>query len=174
MRINIERLPFQVRGGNQGVWHCLQDPWYFKERHHTSLDLYPGKYKSDWISSLPYQLILSLSQTSPWYNFPSSPFISCQLFFVQVAPLWISTQIIVPHHNFAPFPKIRILSPETNPIPPSPEINIIPINYSKHDELTKSTPIVEMYDSVYVSSANLKRRLDLPTPESPIRSSLKR
>ena len=40
--------------------------------------------------------------------------------------------------------------------------------------LTKSTPIVEMYDSVYVSSANLKRRQDLPTPESPIRSSLKR
>lgn len=40
--------------------------------------------------------------------------------------------------------------------------------------ILKSTPIVEMYDSVYVSSANLKRRQDLPTPESPIRSSLKR
>ncbi len=39
---------------------------------------------------------------------------------------------------------------------------------------TKSTPIVEMYDSVYVSSANRSRRHDLPTPESPISSSLNR
>ena len=39
---------------------------------------------------------------------------------------------------------------------------------------TKSTPMVEMYDSVYVSSANRRRRQDLPTPLSPIRRSLHR
>lgn len=31
--------------------------------------------------------------------------------------------------------------------------------------------MVEMYDSVYVSSANLSSRHDLPTPESPIKRS---
>jgi len=40
--------------------------------------------------------------------------------------------------------------------------------------LTKSTPIVDMYVSVYVSSAKRRRRHDLPTPESPMRRSLKR
>ena len=39
---------------------------------------------------------------------------------------------------------------------------------------TKSTPMVEMYDSVYVSSANRRSKQDFPTPESPIRRSLKR
>jgi hypothetical protein len=37
---------------------------------------------------------------------------------------------------------------------------------------TKSTPIVEMYDSVYVSSAKRKSKQDFPTPESPINSNL--
>ena len=40
--------------------------------------------------------------------------------------------------------------------------------------ILKSTPIVEMYDSVYVSSAKRSSRHDLPTPESPISSSLNR
>ena len=40
--------------------------------------------------------------------------------------------------------------------------------------LTKSTPMVEMYVSVYVSSANRRSRHDLPTPESPMSKSLKR
>jgi hypothetical protein len=34
--------------------------------------------------------------------------------------------------------------------------------------------MVEMYESVKASSANRKRRQDLPTPVSPIRTSLKR
>ena len=38
--------------------------------------------------------------------------------------------------------------------------------------ILKSTPIVEMYDSVYVSSAKRNKRHDLPTPESPINKSL--
>lgn len=38
---------------------------------------------------------------------------------------------------------------------------------------TKSTPIVEMWLSVYVSSAKRNSRQDLPTPESPISTSLK-
>ena len=33
------------------------------------------------------------------------------------------------------------------------------------------TPMVEMYDSVYVSSAKRSRRHDFPTPESPINKS---
>ena len=37
---------------------------------------------------------------------------------------------------------------------------------------TKSTPMVLMCDSVYVSSANRSSKHDLPTPESPIKSSL--
>jgi len=41
-------------------------------------------------------------------------------------------------------------------------------------KLTKSTPMVEMYDSVYVSSANRSNRHDFPTPESPINKSLNR
>jgi hypothetical protein len=40
--------------------------------------------------------------------------------------------------------------------------------------ILKSTPMVEMYDSVYVSSANRSSKHDLPTPESPINKSLKR
>ena len=40
--------------------------------------------------------------------------------------------------------------------------------------ILKSTPIVLMYDSVYVSSAKRRSRHDLPTPESPISSSLNR
>lgn len=39
-------------------------------------------------------------------------------------------------------------------------------------KFTKSTPIVAIKLSVYVLSENLNKRLDLPTPESPIRSSL--
>ena len=38
--------------------------------------------------------------------------------------------------------------------------------------LTKSTPIVLIKDSVYVSSANRSSKQDLPTPESPIKSNL--
>ena len=38
--------------------------------------------------------------------------------------------------------------------------------------LTKSTPIVEIYDSVYVSSAKRRSKQDFPTPESPISRSL--
>jgi hypothetical protein len=34
--------------------------------------------------------------------------------------------------------------------------------------------MVEMYDSVKASSANLSSKQDLPTPESPMRTSLKR
>ena len=39
--------------------------------------------------------------------------------------------------------------------------------------ILKSTPIVEMWLSVYVSSAKRSSRQDLPTPESPISTSLK-
>ena len=38
----------------------------------------------------------------------------------------------------------------------------------------QTMPIVEMYDSVYVSSAKRSSRHDLPTPLSPISSSLNR
>jgi hypothetical protein len=40
--------------------------------------------------------------------------------------------------------------------------------------LTKSTPMVEMYESVNASSANRRRRHDFPTPVSPISTSLNR
>lgn len=39
---------------------------------------------------------------------------------------------------------------------------------------TKSTPMVEMKDSVKVLSAKRSKREDFPTPESPMRRSLKR
>ena len=39
---------------------------------------------------------------------------------------------------------------------------------------TKSTPMVEMNDSVKVLSAKRSKRDDFPTPESPMRRSLKR
>ena len=40
--------------------------------------------------------------------------------------------------------------------------------------ILKSTPMVEMYDSVYVWSAKRSSRQLLPTPLSPISSSLNR
>jgi hypothetical protein len=40
--------------------------------------------------------------------------------------------------------------------------------------ILKSTPMVEMYESIHVSSAKRSSKHDLPTPESPISTRMNR